>query len=444
MSNLFENYHKMPDGTIKMVNPFTGTEVWTVPGRGKKPITNEIPRTANKLSHDGEEEACCEFCQKRYLDTPPEKARVVVQDGEYKVLHHVNADNLFDTVAEFRLIPNLFEIITYDYWAQNYQYAMCEENRKHKDRYLNSAKGIEHVVNIVNLKLILLGKSEKQIEAMTLDEKLKIADSFFGGGHELIIAKRHYVEGATYDVELNSSGELTPDEHYQYFRFTIDSMKRMYSENRYVRFIAIFQNWLSAAGATFDHLHKQLVAIDEWGTSLERELDLVRKNKNIYNEKAANFASYHNLVIAENDYAIAFAEIGHRYPTLAIYSKSEHGAPQDHSPEEVRGISDIVHACHAAMGSQIPCNEEWYSTPIDATENIPWHILIKWRTNNPAGFEGGTKIYVNPISPEHLRDIIVPRLFELKNKGKIAKFPIAFECSCKPNSLKYVKGKRRI
>ena len=25
MTNLFENYHKMPDGTIKQINPFTGT-----------------------------------------------------------------------------------------------------------------------------------------------------------------------------------------------------------------------------------------------------------------------------------------------------------------------------------------------------------------------------------------------------------------------------------
>ena len=26
---------RMRDGTIKQVNPFTGTEVWTVPGRGR-------------------------------------------------------------------------------------------------------------------------------------------------------------------------------------------------------------------------------------------------------------------------------------------------------------------------------------------------------------------------------------------------------------------------
>ena len=31
---------RMPDGTVKQINPFTGTEVWTVPGRGHRPLGN--------------------------------------------------------------------------------------------------------------------------------------------------------------------------------------------------------------------------------------------------------------------------------------------------------------------------------------------------------------------------------------------------------------------
>ncbi len=116
--------------------------------------------------------------------------------------------------------------------------------------------------------------------------------------------------------------------------------------------------------------------------------------------------------------------------------------PRDHSKEEIRGVSDIVHACHAAMGSHIPCNEEWFYSPIDAIENIPWHISIRWRTHQPAGFEGGTRIYINPMSPEELRDRMVSRLFELKNAGKISVFPIAFECPVRPNSLNYLDGKK--
>lgn len=441
MTNLFENYHKMPDGTIKQVHPFTGTAVWTVPGRASKPITNAIPKSAKKIKKV-EKENFCSFCQSSYLSTPPEKARMVKVDQDHAILKGIPAAQLSDTVAEFRRIPNLFEIVTYDYWAKNYEYELSDENLQHKTDYLSSAEGIRHVLDVVDLKLRASGHTDEQIAEFSLERKLEMADAFFGGGHELVVAQRHYKAGANYDVELCSSGELTPDEHYRYFVFTIEAMKDIFANNRYVRYVSIFQNWLASAGASFDHLHKQLVAIDEWGVAIEAELKQYRLNKNVYNEKAINFASYHNLVFAENDYAVAYAEVGRRFPTISIYSKSENAMPQHHTAEEVKGVSDIVHACHAAMGSQIPCNEEWYYSPNDATENIPWHILIRWRTSNPAGFEGGTRIYVNAMSPEDLRDKIVPRLFELKNHGLIQEFPIAFECPCKPNSLRYIAGSK--
>lgn len=443
MSNLFENYVKLPDGTIKQINPFTGTEVWAVPGRAKKPITNAIPHTARKIEkHDPED--YCAFCEKRYLSTPPEKARLVTLGDQHVMLRGIGANELFDTSAEFRRIPNLFEIVTFEYWAKNHDFRLASACIEQKNKYLASPGGIDHVIDVVNVKLTASGRTPEQIEKMGLDEKLAVADAFFGGGHELIVARRHYKPGADYDAELYSAGEMTPVEHYRYFTFTIEAMKDIFANNRYVRYISVFQNWLASAGASFDHLHKQLVAIDEWGVALEREFDRYRKNRNVYNEMGANLHGYHNLVFAENEYAIAYAEIGRRYPTIAIYSKSENAMPQDHTEAEVRGVSDLVHACHAAMGSQIPCNEEWYYSPIDATENIPWHVLIRWRTSNPAGFEGGTRIYVNPISPEELRDKLVPRLFELKNQQKIEEFPIAFECPCRPNSLRYVDGRKPV
>ena len=441
MSNLFEHYFKMPDGTIKQRNPFTGTEVWAVPGRGNKPITNTIPKNAREIDHrnDGSH---CNFCCDRYLATPPEKSRLVNENGEYVIRNGLTAEEVDASTAEFRRIPNLFEIVTFDYWAKNHSYQLNKETLARKNKYLSTPKGVDHVIKVINFKLLASGHTDEQVQDLGLEEKLKLADAFFGGGHELIVARHHFKPDAKYDVELYASGEMTSEEHYQYFRFTIKAMKDIIANNRYVRYISVFQNWLASAGASFDHLHKQLVSIDEWGVALERELAHYRANRNVYNEKGANYHSYHNLVFAENNHAIAFAEIGRRYPTIAIYSKSERAMPQDHTPEELRGVSDIVHACHAAMGSQIPCNEEWYYSPVDATENIPWHILIRWRTSNPAGFEGGTRIYVNPISPEDLRDKLVPRLFELKNQKKIEEFPIAFECPCRPNSLRYTDGRK--
>lgn len=438
LNSVFEQnfLQKMPDGTVKQVNPFTRTQVWTVPGRGKRPTVNKKADAAKPAPHGGVEDFCS-FCPSNYLKTPPEKSRLVRNaDGTFSVLENLKVSQLFDTTAEFRRIPNLFEIISYEYWEKNYAYVITDKANAHREAYIAEPEGRQHVLDIIEAKLKMSGLSREEIDSISSGRKLKMANSFFAGGHELIVGKRHFVEG-TDDVNA-SSGTLTPEMHYQYINFTIGALKDIYLNNRYVRYVTVFQNWLNQAGASFDHLHKQLVAIDGISASNAAEFEAARENPNMYNDYAVNYAGYQNLVFAENDYAVAFADFGHRYPTLAIYSKAEKNQPWNQTPEQIKGMSDLVHACHAAMGSEIPCNEEWYYRPPAVDVAVPWHILIKWRISNPAGFEAVTKIFVNTVDPWTLRDRIVGRLFELRKEGKIAKgIKIAAECDCIPNCLMY-------
>ena len=429
-------YNIMPDGTVKQVNPFTGTEVWAVPGRKSKPITNEVPVTAKPLEVHNPEDYCS-FCPTRYFETAPEKSRLVRHNDNWERWDNVPPDRYFETTAEFRRSGNMFEIVTLDYWRKNYAYKMTPGRQRWREDYLANPVGLKHITDIVHYKLKQEGKTDEQIEKIPLNEKFAIADAFFGGGHEVIVAKRHYREGATYDTDLFSSGEMTTAEHFHYFKFTIDAILDITQSNRYVRYISVFQNWLRPAGASFDHLHKQIVSLDEWGASIQSQIKMLREDANVFNEYGANFAAHHNLIFAENDHAIAIAGIGHRYPTIEIYSRSQAGRPYEARDDEIRGMADLTHAIHAAMGSQISCNEEWYYTPIDAVYKMPWHVLIKWRVNVPAGFEGGTSIFINPLTPIELRDKLVPRLYKLRDENKIAWVRIAEECRVDPNPLKY-------
>ena len=77
---------------------------------------------------------------------------------------------------------------------------------------------------------------------MTREQRLEAASGFFGGGHDVIIARRHFVDGAVDDTQLAGSGTLTPEEHEKFFAFTIDSVRRNYENNRYARYVTVFQN----------------------------------------------------------------------------------------------------------------------------------------------------------------------------------------------------------
>jgi galactose-1-phosphate uridylyltransferase len=427
----------MLDGTIKQVNPLTGMEVWSVPGRSSKPITNQVPPTARRLAAraPGSREDHCNFCESSYHLTPAEKSRLEWADGRLVHRNGLLPREAARIPALFRRIPNLFEIVTIDYWLKNYTYQLSAEIRAWRDRYLADPEGRSHVLALIGNKLKLLGRAPEEVESIPEKARLAMADAFFGGCHELIVARRHFVDGAEWDSQLASSGELAPDEHLAYVRFTIDAMEGIYASNPYVRYVAVFQNWLAPAGASFDHLHRQLVGLDGWGSHLRSEIEGLRRLPNLYNEVVVNPAKYSARMIAENDHAVAFADIGHAFPTIAIYSKSHRLRPAQHTGEEVAAMSDIIHACHSAMGSQISCNEEWYTAPRDSIDRVPWHVYIKWRINTPAGFEGGTRIYINPMSPFELRDRMVPRLYQLRAEGKIRNVRIAEECSIEPNAL---------
>lgn len=427
---------EMADGTLKQLNPFSGTEVWTVPGRGNRPLGIKLPDPAPLAP--GEQTKACSFCSERYLETPPEKSRVVRHaDGTWETRYRTPAEHLFDTVAEFRRVPNLFEILSFDYWHANYGYRLPERIAERKARYLASPAGRQHVLGVIDTKLRASGKSAAEVAAMSEVARIEAASGFFGGGHDVVLARRHFVDGATDNTQLASSGTLTPDEHAQFLNFTVEGAATLLSLNRYARYVAVFQNWLKPAGASFDHLHKQLVAIDERGVQHELAMTRLRANPNVFNEDAVNYAAYSNLIIAENEHAVAFAGFGHRYPTIEIYSKSEHSNPWDHTPDELRAMSDMIQAMHAATGVDVPCNEEWHYRPADVDLAMPWRVMLKWRISTLAGFEGATKIYLNTIGPYAIRDRVVPKLYALRDQHKIAQMDIASECACRPNSLKY-------
>jgi galactose-1-phosphate uridylyltransferase len=304
-------------------------------------------------------------------------------------------------VAEFRRIPNLFEIVTYDYWRLNYGYVPDRHAWKRHDRYLASDQGREHVESVARIRALASGMSEGEWFGMSPERKADALMAFFAGTHDVIVGRRHYVDGATETNQLASSGTLTPEEHDQYIGFTVDALTSLYQSNRYARFVAVFQNWLRPAGASFDHLHKQLVAVDERSVHTEQELRRLRANLNLYNEYAVDYAARQNLVFAENEYAVAFAGFGHRYPSLEIYSKSQRSPGRgSRAGGGVRGVSRPAARLSRRDGcGQCPRNEEWHYQPPDVDLPMPWRIVLKWRVSTLAGFEGGTKIYLNTIDP---------------------------------------------
>lgn len=420
----------MADGTVKQTNPFSGTTVWTLPGRANRPHATDSTPEPIDPSRRG---AYCAFCEDRYLETPPERMRSTEQTWEYAL----PASAVTARTADFRVVPNLFQILDFPYWRDNYGYAVPPKAVEHTTRYLAEDLGREHVRAIARTRAFAAGMAQEQWDSLSASQQVGLGREFFGSCHDLVIPRRHYVEGASHSSELAGSGTLTPDEHFEYTRVTLDAAAALYSGNVFAAQVAIYQNWQRAAGASFEHLHKQLVAIDELGVSLRREIELTRLNPFIYNDFGVAYPRAEGLIIAENEHAVAIAGYGHRYPSLEVYSKSSAPSPWQMSSAELRAWSDLLHACHVAAGPEIPSNEEWHYRHPGIEVAMPLRVVIKWRISTLAGFEGGSKININTIDPWTMRDRSVAALEAARAEDRIAPMSLGQDCPAEP--LRYVR-----
>ncbi|ALJ19736.1 DUF4921 family protein [Microbacterium sp. No. 7] len=416
---------RLPDGTVKQIGPLTDTRVWTVPGRANRPI--EAPRADPRPLEPGAERRLCAFCPDRYLETTPEKVRLV--GPRFEELRRVGAAELFDTTAEFRRFGNLFEIVSAEYWRENHGFRQPAAIVEWAQQYLSSPEGLAHIEALAAIRARASGESPS-IEEAALD--------LLGGSHDVIVARRHVRDDATTDDQLVSSGDLTPNEHAAYIAFTVRSLAEIQAAQPHAAYVSVFQNWLRPAGASFEHLHKQLVAIDEPGPQVDREQRLLAHDRLLYQHEILDLAVEQGLVVAATDGAVAVAGIGHRFPSFEVFSTADENLPHEHSDAGIRAVSDLVHALHAATGTHVPTNEEWHYRPPGGPWPMPWRIVLKWRISTPAGFEGVTKVFVNTIDPWELQRRAVEALTRLRAEGRIAHgIRIGSECMPRDARLRY-------
>ena len=168
----------MADGTVKQVNPFSGVEVWSVPGRGNKPFGSASETTAAVVIDDAARTSACAFCADRMFETGPEKARVVRTDGVYSSHSRISPEDYTATRPLFRRVGNLFEILSIDYWRNNYNYKLSRKNLRWRDSYLSSQTGLQHVLDLIEYKLRRSGKSDEEIAGLSVDEKIAMAGRY--------------------------------------------------------------------------------------------------------------------------------------------------------------------------------------------------------------------------------------------------------------------------
>lgn len=222
-----------------------------------------------------------------------------------------------------------------------------------------------------------------------------------------------------------------------------DRMRELYESNPRLKYVLVFKNFGPAAGASIAHTHSQLIAMPVVPENVQREVENSRafyaKNHQCIFCALIDEALTLEVTVYDRDSGAVkrrihvgqyVVERGERFiaikPFASRYEWEVHILPLRHQSdfldvqqEDLEDLARVVQRTMARLDAVIggaQYNYFLHSVPHDGqagdAPGYHWHLEICPRTSIPTGFELGSGLFVNTISPEaaaeRLRQAEVP------------------------------------
>jgi len=184
------------------------------------------------------------------------------------------------------------------------------------------------------------------------------------------------------------------------------------TKDRRFKYIMIFKNHGSVAGASLDHSHSQLIALPIVPRRVLEEINgglayYKYKDRCIFCDIITQEKEDNVRIVFENARVIALSPYASRFP-FEVWI-----LPKEHEPYFISSNRDDNYFSAAEVLSAVlkrydkvlnspPYNYMIHTTPFGdgATPHYHWHMEVIPRLTKMAGFEWGTGFYINPTPPE--------------------------------------------
>ncbi|MCC6349776.1 MAG: galactose-1-phosphate uridylyltransferase [Candidatus Eisenbacteria bacterium] len=234
------------------------------------------------------------------------------------------------------------------------------------------------------------------------------------GAHEVVI------EGSSPDRDLSD----LPVEQIQQVLVAYRERMLDLKKDKRLRYVLVFKNKGSGAGATLEHPHSQIIATPIIPRMVQEELDGARryyelKERNVFTDILDQEMAEGNgrRIVSTSERFVALAPYAPRFPfetwILPRQHRSSYHTIAD--PEELldfaRILKDTLTRLNVALDAP-PYNFVLHTAPL-SEDDLPyyhWHLEIMPKLTRVAGFEIGSGFYINPTPPEdaaqYLREIV--------------------------------------
>ena len=339
------------------IDQLTGLRTILAPGRAQRP---EAFAPVPALSREGAAEAC-PFCEGREQRTPPEVWAERPGDGD--------ADSP-GWVA--RAVPNLYPVV----------------GARQSALAGRQSSGTAGAVGALASAVDPLRASTRGGEADPFGEAPAT------GAHEVIIAAPEHVSRM---VEL-------PDERFT--SFVAAWRERMRSHSADAAWVHLIVNEGPQAGASLEHTHAQLYALDFVPAEVARE----RERAAAYHQRtmgghlladvATDEVRRRERLVAIDDDAMLVCPWASRSPFELRVIPHRHGPAFEHDGEAGTAMLRTALEALDRVFDSPPQLNLWVRTAPRGAKEFCWHVDLVPRLTVRAGFELGTGVEINVYEPE--------------------------------------------
>ncbi len=221
------------------------------------------------------------------------------------------------------------------------------------------------------------------------------------GAHEVII------ETPDHSKCMATLSEKEVEEILWAYRDRLLDLKK----DKRFRYVLIFKNHGSAAGASLEHTHSQIIALPIIPKRVAEEIEGAKryyayKERCVFCDIIRQESESGVRVIRENRRFVSLAPFTPRFPFETwILPKTHYSCFEDLLKEEVEQLAQILKDTLMRMKVVLndpPYNFLLHASPIHESGNgfYHWHFEIIPKLTKVAGFEWGTGFYINPTPPE--------------------------------------------
>jgi UDPglucose--hexose-1-phosphate uridylyltransferase len=221
------------------------------------------------------------------------------------------------------------------------------------------------------------------------------------GAHEVIVETPDHTR---------SFAELSEPEIENLLWAYRDRMLDLKKDTR-LRYVMVFKNHGSAAGASLEHSHSQLIALPIVPKNVTEEmkgaLDYFNyKERCVFCDIARQEVQEKVRLVYENTEFIVIEPYAPKFPFETwVLPRAHRSAYEDCQRHEYAGLANALRVAlrklHYALDDP-PYNFILHTSPVQEKDNLHyhWHIEIMPTLSKVAGFEWGSGFYINPTPPE--------------------------------------------